>query len=343
MFLKSWLNKMKGKCLPPSARKVMRMENTLLCRLDELSGKFDHLNRRLDELSGQHGYLDGKIQALSARNDLLFWFSQMREGEGLARTKRNFFEKLVPEEGLIRGTQLVMLNLLDFIDDVCTENGLTYFLSHSTLIGAVRHKGFIPWDDDTDVSMMREDFLKFKDIIKKQSRYRLVDYYEAGCRKEACGRFAKLVDTNLPLHVFVDIFAYDWENTNSDDEAVRKYYTTRTELSERIWQTAQRLGCAAESRPIEDPAIKSQIDAVFDEYVYPYPKEGTGIQWGVDLFWMKNIYCLKKEDIFPVKRMPFEANVLREDERGSGKKEKKREFCVPQNPEVLLSLSIMVI
>ena len=338
MFLKSWLNKMKGKGLPPSARKVMRMENTLLCRLDELSGKFDHLNRRLDELSGQHGYLDGKIQALSARNDLLFWFSQMREGEGLARTKRNFFEKLVPEEGLIRGTQLVMLNLLDFIDDVCTENGLTYFLSHSTLIGAVRHKGFIPWDDDTDVSMMREDFLKFKDIIKKQSRYRLVDYYEAGCRKEACGRFAKLVDTNLPLHVFVDIFAYDWENTNSDDEAVRKYYTTRTELSERIWQTAQRLGCAAESRPIEDPAIKSQIDAVFDEYVYPYPKEGTGIQWGVDLFWMKNIYCLKKEDIFPVKRMPFEANVLREDERGSGKKEKKREFCVPQNPEVLLSL-----
>ena len=105
----------------------MRMENTLLCRLEELSGKLEYLNTRLNELAGQHGYLDGRIQALSARKDQLFWFSQMREGEGLARTKRNFFEKLVPEEGLIRGSQLVMLNLLDFIDDICTENGLTYF------------------------------------------------------------------------------------------------------------------------------------------------------------------------------------------------------------------------
>ncbi|WP_298065703.1 LicD family protein [uncultured Mailhella sp.] len=315
MSLKNWLHTMKSKCLPPSARKVMRMEKTLLCRLDELSA--------------QHGYLDGQIKALSARNDLLFWFSQMREGEGLARTKRNFFERLVPEEGLIRGGQLIMLNLLDFLDDVCTENGLAYVLAHGTLLGAVRHKGFIPWDDDVDIFMMREDFLKFEKIIKNQSRYCIMDLYFVDDKKNKCARSKVLRDTKINLNIWIDILILD--NTIIDDESSRKKQAKRIELSKKVWDITQKSGWAVKFYPIYNLAIKSKLDAVFDEYIYPCQKEGTFIEsvWG----W----YSFKKEDVFPVKRMPFEANVLREDERASGKKKKKREFCVPKNPEALLS------
>ncbi len=54
--------------------------------------------------------------------------------------------------------------ILDVIDKVCVENGLRYSLAYGTLLGAVRHGGFIPWDDDVDVMMPREDYEKLIDI-----------------------------------------------------------------------------------------------------------------------------------------------------------------------------------
>ncbi|KXB58205.1 hypothetical protein HMPREF1871_00593 [Gemelliphila asaccharolytica] len=67
----------------------------------------------------------------------------------------------------------VQIGILKYIDKVCKENNLTYFLNYGSLIGAVRHKGFIPWDDDVDISMPREDYEKFIKICenKKNDKY----------------------------------------------------------------------------------------------------------------------------------------------------------------------------
>ena len=58
----------------------------------------------------------------------------------------------------IRRYQIAQLKLLEYFDHVCRENNLTYFLVFGTLLGAVRHKGFIPWDADIDVAMYRNDY-----------------------------------------------------------------------------------------------------------------------------------------------------------------------------------------
>ena len=62
------------------------------------------------------------------------------------------------------------IKILSKVHDFCKKNGLTYYLSGGTLLGAVRHKGFIPWDDDIDTAMLREDYEQIIQAFKKYSR-----------------------------------------------------------------------------------------------------------------------------------------------------------------------------
>lgn len=73
--------------------------------------------------------------------------------------------KYNPDGSDLRRAQNVMLELLIFLDKICKEYNLTYWLDGGTLLGAARHGGFIPWDDDTDVCMPREDARKLKKIM----------------------------------------------------------------------------------------------------------------------------------------------------------------------------------
>ncbi|MDE6022771.1 MAG: LicD family protein [Muribaculaceae bacterium] len=73
--------------------------------------------------------------------------------------------KYNPDGSDLRKAQMVMLDLLVFLDKICSNNNLTYWLDGGTLLGAARHGGFIPWDDDVDVCMPREDAKKLKKIM----------------------------------------------------------------------------------------------------------------------------------------------------------------------------------
>lgn len=112
----------------------------------------------------------------------------------------------------------IEVNILDYISDICKKNNLKYFLAYGTLIGAIRHKGFIPWDDDIDIAMPRDDYDKLLSIIKSQrgdSKYDCLIPLEDGYYYE----FAKVIDTSTIVQeqttisskcgVWVDIFPLD--------------------------------------------------------------------------------------------------------------------------------------
>ena len=71
-------------------------------------------------------------------------------------------------KGMLRNTQYLCQDLLDFVDNVCQKYDLKYWLDFGNLLGAVRHQNFIPWDDDIDIGMMREDSIKFLEVIDKE-------------------------------------------------------------------------------------------------------------------------------------------------------------------------------
>lgn len=106
--------------------------------------------------------------------NIIFW---LIIGYGLVVCKRD--EGIRYQEVTdIREIQLMELGIMEYIHETCQKIGVKYFLAYGSLIGAVRHKGFIPWDDDMDICMLREDYEKLQDylIANPDERYEVMSY-----------------------------------------------------------------------------------------------------------------------------------------------------------------------
>ena len=94
-----------------------------------------------------------------------------------AKLQQSLRERFNPEGSMLRRQQLRMLEILLYVDKVCKEHNIRYWLSSGTLLGAVRHGGFIPWDDDLDIEMLREDYEKFVKVFPNNEDFALQTLY----------------------------------------------------------------------------------------------------------------------------------------------------------------------
>lgn len=115
--------------------------------------------------------------------------------------------------------QEIEFSILKYIKCICEEHSLRYFLAGGTLLGAIRHKGFIPWDNDIDISMPREDYKRFVKIIEnsKHPYYKILKIED---KNDYVYPFVKLIDSRTKviehdkfcindLGLYVDIFPMD--------------------------------------------------------------------------------------------------------------------------------------
>lgn len=151
----------------------------------------------------------------------------------------------------IRQLQNVLIEMIRFIDKICRENDIMYYIYGGTALGAVRHKGFIPWDDDLDICMTYENYEKFKEALKKENNenYFLQEWYiakskyleYAKLRKNGTTFIEKQFMDRKDLHqgIFVDIFIL---HKCPEDIKIQKklfneaHFSLGIGLSERGWK-----------------------------------------------------------------------------------------------------------
>lgn len=234
-------------------------------------------------------------------------------------------------ETLLRQCQLTQLYILHVFDEICTANNLRYFLDGGTLLGAIRHNGFIPWDDDVDVSMPIEDYKKFIEIADSVLPDDLVIQHPKNCpgarapitrMRDRCSFYAEggtIIDQ--PCGIAIDIFP-----------VIRFPLMTLgfnrfiTDTCMKAWQSE------AAHRTLHHGSIASMYISSVKAIVWRVVHDISRF-----VIWVMSLYRplrwhfipeigrdkyegLTDEDLFPLKRHVFEDGM----------------FFVPNNPEKLL-------
>lgn len=140
----------------------------------------------------------------------------------------------------INELKLIQLNILKHVDHFCRQNNIPYFICGGTLIGAVRHNGFIPWDDDIDIMMKRDDYERFIQFFSQNDGYYKV--YSHKLQKEYPHAYAKVADERtllvnningaIKMGVNIDLFPID--DLPDEDYLVKELFNRSFALNRKL-------------------------------------------------------------------------------------------------------------
>lgn len=216
-------------------------------------------------------------------------------------SKYSDITQIPPAEGFLRDYQLALLSILKEMDRICELNNIRYWLSGGTLLGAKRHKGFIPWDDDIDTDMMREDYEKFVDIFNACTTN--PDLYCEFWRDENSSATCILKIKHRKIsQAFVDIFPHDFYFTcvqgKEKEQLNKKIKFIRKCLSLNPFKISDISKLKEKFNKITQKTINENIEV--DERIKP------SIHWGVDFPHRWNNWIYDYDQIFPLKKIEFE-------------------------------------
>lgn len=316
----SLLSKIKS-FLPASSRSLHAMYHELgqmHGQMGQMWAEVGQTRIMASEIRDRVERVQSEVSWADARAMLLLWELHRRDGEGIEDTKRRVLCGLSPATGNLRLYQLASAQLLFEFDAFCKRHGLRYWLQSGTLLGAVRHAGFIPWDDDLDVGMPRRDIERAIELVADDPRYVITvryDYY-VHCRQI---RF-RYADERVPS--FVDLFIFDpvrrlGDETLAARESQRAALEADLDADESIreyWNEGAQFVDEG-----TDEAI--QIKVHFDRHIGALYEAGVltdsldeaeGVVWAID-----NVnsgvshhswYITPAERLFPLGEMPFEGH-----------------------------------
>ena len=169
----------------------------------------------LEELTARLDRIEKKLKDLDEKNEYLFYCLQHQNDETISETKARVLLNLPKASGEISDFQCASNYILQRTKRICDANGISFTLDGGTLLGAVRHHGFIPWDDDIDICIMREDYRKFEELLLQDPEIELQRCYRYLGSAHIPGYIPKIKLRNSDVF-FVDIFPFDHISLTSD-------------------------------------------------------------------------------------------------------------------------------
>lgn len=206
--------------------------------------------------------------------------------------------KVPPAQGLLRDIQLANLALLKELAYVCEKNNFKYILDAGTLLGAIRHKGFIPWDDDIDILMFREDYEKIVSALKNTTRNSDI-YAEYHRDKDTNSQyFIKIKHKKCPF-LGVDIFPLD-------------SYGKHLSLKEQLIATNKICKILKHLKKEIDPNISNKetktilTKTMKEKILLSSANENGDFVYGVDFAHKLKNWFLDRDIVLPLRKIQFE-------------------------------------
>lgn len=212
-----------------------------------------------------------------------------------------------PATGNLRDIQKGLVKMLQAFEGICAANSIPYWLDYGTLLGAHRHEGFIPWDDDVDVGILRTDFEKLKKAIEKSNEFQLITWYHLKNNFDIHCKVNKFVYKDSNVKLFIDIFPYDVVLTDEPETLYSEYENQKTNLRKEL----SSLNMAYSFCDCYDPDDKKIIERIFDSYSYRDQDKGKAtpyIIYGIENPYSPSKRIYRKEDIFPLTFLKFEGS-----------------------------------
>lgn len=206
--------------------------------------------------------------------------------------------KVPQAQGLLRDIQLANLALLKELAYVCEKNNFKYILDAGTLLGAIRHKGFIPWDDDIDILMFREDYEKIVSVFKNTTRNSDI-YAEYHRDKDTNSQyFIKIKHKKCPF-LGVDIFPLDT-------------YGKHLSLKEQLIATNKICKILKRLKKEIDPNISNKetktilTKTMKEKILLSSANENGDFVYGVDFVHKLKNWFLDRDIVLPLRKIQFE-------------------------------------
>lgn len=221
--------------------------------------------------------------------------------------------KLPPASGLLRTFQLAEFELLKKVDQVCRKHGIQYWLDFGSMLGAVRHHGFIPWDDDVDIAMLREDYERFLSVLDDEFPADIYTTNSVGFLQ------IHVKDTMLQIDIFIyDQAADAWfPEGEAERNFIQRVYNAASKLQFSVeFDQEQQEGIVNYTYNQRKLLIREEIlggrESAIDGNIFRAIEVPVGKR-----------FSMKYEWVFPLKMVDYEGFA----------------FPVPQNTDAILFLN----